>query len=57
MAHIQEARQAINALREENERQRLERIREENNRRKSQLRQKLEDMRHKKRVSYKVYFG
>lgn len=49
LAHIQEARQAVNALREENERQRQERIKEENNRRKSQLRQTLEVMRHKKR--------
>jgi hypothetical protein len=50
LAHIQEARQAVNALREENERLRQEKILEENNRRKNQLRQTLEVMRHKKRV-------
>lgn len=48
LAHIQESRQAINALREESERQRQELLKEEQSRRQIQLRQKLEMMRHKK---------
>ncbi|KAI3411917.1 hypothetical protein GPALN_001975 [Globodera pallida] len=48
LAHIGEARQAVDALREENERQRQEMQRAEQDKRQTQLKQKLELMRHKK---------
>uniref|UniRef100_A0A914I9L2 Hepatocyte growth factor-regulated tyrosine kinase substrate n=1 Tax=Globodera rostochiensis TaxID=31243 RepID=A0A914I9L2_GLORO len=48
LAHIGEAKQAVDALREENERQRQEMQRAEQDKRQTQLKQKLELMRHKK---------
>ena len=48
VAHIQEARQAVNALREEHDRQRQERLMEEQRQRQHQMQQKLEMMRVKK---------
>lgn len=52
IAHIQEARQAVNALREEHERQRHERLMEEQRQRQLQMQQKLEYMRVKKHVRF-----
>ncbi|KAL3084123.1 hypothetical protein niasHT_033227 [Heterodera trifolii] len=48
LSHITEARQAVNALRDENERQRREMLRAEHDRRQSQLRHKMEHMRQMK---------
>uniref|UniRef100_A0A7E4V318 Hepatocyte growth factor-regulated tyrosine kinase substrate n=1 Tax=Panagrellus redivivus TaxID=6233 RepID=A0A7E4V318_PANRE len=48
LAHIQESRQAVNALREEHERQRQERLLAEQRERQSQMQQKLMVMRAKK---------
>lgn len=51
LAHIQEARQAVNALREEHKRQMEARLMEEQQQRRMQMQQKLEFMRQKKHVS------
>uniref|UniRef100_A0A914Z143 Hepatocyte growth factor-regulated tyrosine kinase substrate n=1 Tax=Panagrolaimus superbus TaxID=310955 RepID=A0A914Z143_9BILA len=48
LAHIQESRQAVNALREEHERQRQERLLAEQRERQAQMQQKLSIMRIKK---------
>uniref|UniRef100_A0AC35GB88 Hepatocyte growth factor-regulated tyrosine kinase substrate n=1 Tax=Panagrolaimus sp. PS1159 TaxID=55785 RepID=A0AC35GB88_9BILA len=50
LAHIQESRQAVNALREEHERQRQERLLAEQRERQAQMQQKLAIMRIKKHV-------
>lgn len=54
MAHIQEARQAVNALREEHERQKQERALEEQRNRQRQMQQKVDLMRQKKHVSSNI---
>ncbi|KAI1725185.1 VHS domain-containing protein [Ditylenchus destructor] len=48
LAHIQEARQAVNALRDEFETQRQEQLKDEQYRRRIQMQQKLDFMRQKK---------
>lgn len=50
LAHIQEARQAVNALRDEFETQRQEQLKDEQYRRRIQMQQKLDFMRQKKHV-------
>lgn len=52
LAHIQEARQAIDALREDHERQKQARIIEEQRLKQIQMQQKVDLMRQKKHVSF-----
>lgn len=52
MQHLTEAREAVNALREEHERQRQARLLAEQQRRQMQMQMKLDVMRHKKHASY-----
>jgi len=51
LAHIHEARQAVNALREEHSRKVQERLMEEQRLRQAAMQQKVEVMRHKRHVS------
>lgn len=55
MAHIQEARQAVDALREDYERQRRERALEEQKMKQLQMQQKVDLMRQKKHVRIHLY--
>ncbi|VDK21938.1 unnamed protein product [Anisakis simplex] len=54
LAHIQEARQAVNALREDYERRKQERALEEQRLRQQQMQQKVDLMRQKKHREYLV---
>ena len=56
LAHIQEARQAVNLLRQEHQRLEQEKLREEQNQRQAQLQQTLGMMRVKKQVIHPLIF-
>lgn len=56
LAHIQEARQAVDALREDHERQKQARALEEQRLKQIQMQQKVDLMRQKKHVSFYPFF-
>ncbi len=57
LSHIGEARQAVDALREEHERRRLEELAEAQRQRQIQMQAKLDVMRHKKHVRGAISFS